>query len=395
MSREITIEIIGRKINKQKIIRERARECLKGKWKITDLSRDLATQMYDDGPGLYLNPTERFVISDLIVPNEPFATVLGSGDFAIEAAFHGARDILTFDINSNQYYPAALKLKGLQNFSYDDYWNFFSNTDSSAWFSPEKYRELKRLAEQDTALYAFIDEIMKQREEESKVRRSFLNLGAHILEKEYGYKGTKGEDINEVLLDYIMTQMGYEPSTVFRTIAGMEMEKQAGTYVESSLSYQQAQSTIKRARIAFIKADLTRLRTVLMSSAYSKKIGDGFQSVYLSNIPEFINGEIFGRTVEEQLLPLLKNGGTIAYCCQGTSEKTLNMSQHDLNALRNNLNSMESSFEALQLQQLINSAYGLKMLRGISGVNVDFREVPTFCDANGLEGKDTFVYVKK
>ena len=80
-------------------------------------------------------------ISSLIVSKEACATVLGSGDFVIDASYHGTREILIFDINGNQYYPAALKLKGLQNMSYKEYWDFFSNVNNPDYLSQEKYKE--------------------------------------------------------------------------------------------------------------------------------------------------------------------------------------------------------------------------------------------------------------
>lgn len=118
-----------------------------------------------------------------------------------------------------------------------------------------------------------------------------------------------------------------------------------------------------------------------------------FQSIYLSNVPEFINGEIFARTVSKQLMPLLNDGGCIAYCCQGTSIDFLNMADGQLNNLKNQLAVASPVFENLVAQQLLNSIEGLRLIK--NDFNVDFYEVPTFCEGNGISDKDTYIYVKK
>ena len=104
MVKEIKINLIGSKLEKPLAVKKRASRCVQGKCRITSLSDNLSKQMFDDAPTLYLNPTEKMILSDVIETSDPVATVLGSGDFAIESSFHNVNEILTFDINSNQYY---------------------------------------------------------------------------------------------------------------------------------------------------------------------------------------------------------------------------------------------------------------------------------------------------
>jgi hypothetical protein len=222
MTKETKIDLIGFKIEKPLAVKKKASRCIRGKVRISSLGENLSKQMFDDAPTLYLNPTERMRFSDIISTSDPVATVLGSVDFAIESSFHGVNDILTFDINSNQYYMAALKLKGLQNMSYQDYWNFFSNVDSQAWMSPEQYKKLQAQAENDPSLYAFFDEMMEQRMCEDKQRKTIISSNP-LLEMILS-----GEP--DIYVDRALTCFsGYEPSAVFRTISGSSGVKDKGT----------------------------------------------------------------------------------------------------------------------------------------------------------------------
>lgn len=388
MAKEIKINLIGKRVEKPAIIKKQAAKCIQGRTRISSLSQNLSRQMFDDAPTLYLNPTERMFFSDLVVPGEPVATVLGSGDFAFESAFHGSRDVLTFDINSNQYYAATLKLKGLQNLSYEDFWNFFSNVESSNWFSPEVYKKLKACAEKDQSLYAFFDEVMTQRMKEDRARQAFINRLPFL---SYTLSG-----LSDVLLDQILSSSFpmYEPSAVFRTISGMGGEKDVGTYLEGQETYSQTQEAIKKTNISFVKADLISLKAMLERFGYFKDHKDiQFGAIYLSNVPEFINGDVFARAVEEQLMPLLQSGGTIAYCCQGTSADYLNMGDAPLNNLKSQLAEASPVFQNMAAQQILNSVEGLRLIR--EKANVELVEVPTLCEGNGISDKDTYVYVKK
>lgn len=387
MVKEIKINLIGSKLEKPLAVKKRASRCVQGKFRITSLSDNLSKQMFDDAPTLYLNPTERMILSDVIETSDPVATVLGSGDFAIESSFHGVNEILTFDINSNQYYMAALKLKGLQNLSYQDYWNFFSNIESKMWMSPEQYKKLQAQAENDPSLYAFFDEVMTQRMREDRQRKKMINSNPIL--------GMTLAGEPDIYLDQFLSRFpGYEPSAVFRTLSGVAGLKDAGTYLESSETYRKAQENIKSSNISFVKSDLIRLKEMLERYEYFAKNPDiRFQTFYLSNVPEFINGSIFADTVREQLMPLLTEKGTIAYCCQGTSEKLLNMPDSSYNNLKGQLVTASPVFQNLAGQQLFNSVEAYRLIKSFA--SVELVEVPTLCEGNGISDKDTYVYVKK
>jgi len=387
MVKENKINWFGGSVEKPVIIQKQAAKCIQGRTRLSSLQEDLPRQLFEDAPTLYLNPTEKMIISDLVSGSEPVATVLGSGDFAIDASMHGARDILTFDINSNQYYVAALKLKALQNLSYEDFWNFFSNLESKDWLSSVIYEKLKSCAEKDLGLYAFFDELMTQRIKEDKRRERIIS--------DLRLFNMRLPDVCDVMLDEYLSRMlpNYEISSVFRTISGMGGEKQVGTYLKDEQSYHCAKTAIAETNISFVKADLIRLKSVLERLKKFDLADARFQSIYLSNVPEFINGEIFAKTVSEQLMSLLNVGGRIAYCCQGTSIDFLNMNDNLLNNLKNQLSVASPVYKNLSAQQLLNVVEGLRLIK--ENFDVEFSEVPTLCNDNGICDKDTYVYIKK
>lgn len=387
MAKEIKINLIGARIEKPISVQKRASRCIQGKCRLSNLGENLSKQLFDDAPTLYLNPTEQLFLSNIITTSDPVATVLGSGDFALESSFHGVKDILTFDINSNQYYMASLKLKGLQNMSYEEYWNFFSDVNSPIWLSPKQYKNLQEKAEKEPSLYAFFDEMMKQRIREDGLRKRIIDSNPILRMTLSGQP--------EIYIDQLLSNFpGYEPSAVFRTIAGAAGVKSLGSYLESKTAYEHTRKNIVSTNISFIKSDLICLKDMLERYDYFAKNPDiRFQAFYLSNVPEFINGSIFSNVVREQLMPMLTDDGVIAYCCQGTDIRCLNMPDSSLDNLRGQLTTASPIFQNLVGQQLFNSVEAYRTIREFA--KVELIEVPTLCDGNGICDKDTYVYVKK
>ena len=291
--KEQKFDKINSRKEKEKNVREQAKKCLNRKVVLNDPTTDLSKQLFEDAPILYLNPTEKMHISNLVDENSKFLTVLGSGDFAIDASFHGASEVLAFDINRNQYYPAALKVKGLQHMNYDEYWKFFSDVESSDYLSSELYNKLKRVSKNDNLLYAFFDEIIAQKEMDShRLKQALRKYGIdmEMLNQIGSFLGMNSE-MNEVELDMVLNRMnlGYAGSSVYRTISGLAGFKTKGTYLENEDSYKEAQEKIKKTKLSFTKTDLTRLKSNL--EAAGKR--DKFNSIYLSNVPEYIDGTLF------------------------------------------------------------------------------------------------------
>ena len=122
MSKSVKIEYLDKNYIDKEKIENNALRCINnsllGEYNNT-------SRMFQKGEIIYLNPTEQLCIKDAVKGADSVATVLSSGDFAIESVYHGVKDILTFDINKAQYYIASLKLAALQNMDNKSYNSFF------------------------------------------------------------------------------------------------------------------------------------------------------------------------------------------------------------------------------------------------------------------------------
>ena len=147
----IGIENLNLRKIKTKEYTKIAEECLFGGKKVVLDKSDFfdgnkfSEKIFDDSRVIYANPTEKLMIGDFVKEGDKFATVLSSGDFALDGVFHGAKEIATFDINKNQFLMAELKTKGVQKLSYDDFVAFFSDVSSDGYLSSEIYRKVNHL----------------------------------------------------------------------------------------------------------------------------------------------------------------------------------------------------------------------------------------------------------
>jgi hypothetical protein len=90
---------------------------------------------------------------------------------------------------------------------------------------------------------------------------------------------------------------------------------------------------------------------------------------------------------------MLTEQGTVAYCCQGTDVRLLNMPDSTYNNLKGQLVTASPVFQNIVGQQLFNSVEAYRAIREFA--QVELVEVPTLCEANGISDKDTYVYIKK
>lgn len=402
MSEEATIDYLSSEQDLV-IVREQVRKCLETSFVFDfESSKELSNIIFDAKAFLYLNPTEDARLNELIVPGDAFLTVLGSGDFLIDSVYHGADCICTFDINDNQYYVASLKLKALQLLGYEDYYNFFSNPYSEKYLSTDIYERIKRISHNNPQLYAFWDEVILQvmrdrRRMNDELEKLGLSSNKNILVAELFWLGfTSIEQLSEEFLDEILCEIDstYEGVHSFETIMGVEGIRNFNNYLYGSDNYYRTRDRLSEGNISFVASDIAQLKINLEHSGYlSSSDYNRFASIYLSNIPEYIGGKKFAYIVEEQLMPLLQEGGVIAYCCQGTSPDILTMSREKLNDLKNGAQGIRNDYDALLLYEKINAAEGVSQLS--SKYDIDFLVGNTVDSSNGFEDVDTLVYVKK
>ncbi len=314
MSNIKNLEILGGRKLKPKDAEIAAKQCLADYDKKLEMNFDddgskLSRSLFENNPHIYLNPTEKLVLGNYIEVGDSVATVLGSGDFPLDSIYHGATDVLTFDINKYQYFVGLLKYLGMQGLSYDDFFKFFSDVKSEEYLTPELYKKLCSACNDPVAM-AYWNKIMEQR---SRDLRS--------LQKDEMYRACRqiDPDLSTIMYEQGLQVMGRTPTKVARLISGEAGDKTPGSYLESEASYEEARERLKHADSSYIKSDLMSLRTNLQRA----KRTSGVDKVYLSNVPEYLNPYDFRRAVNEQLIPMLNDDGSIIYCCQGVDIDTL------------------------------------------------------------------------
>lgn len=270
------------------------------------ITGNMTDDVFNNSSNIYLNPTEEMALKDIVREGSTVATVSGSGDFAIESIFHNAGKVCTFDINEYQYYVEALKVIAAQKLSYEDYFDFFSNAENTNRFMSTEIYEKIRQGLPTSRLTAFWDTMMKTKE--SELRR-FHNLPFYQAVKEI-----KPDEPDFTLNIASRLVLQTIPSRVFNLMQGAQGLTIKGTYLEGEESYEQLKKALIEGKdISFSKCDLLKLKNYVLSNGLTKK----YDLIYLSNIPDYIDGQTLMSTIDEQLMPLLNEGGEVAYCSQG------------------------------------------------------------------------------
>lgn len=382
-------------------IRMAALECLNNSGFINGLEKDdLTGAIFGCGAYLYLNPTEVSPMSNIVSKDDNVLTVLGSGDFMIDSSFSEASRVLGFDINDNQYFIAALKLKAMQHWDYENYYSFFSDPRSDRFLNYYDYcRLVKYMKSIEFKSFVFINEIINELKKDredilEKLKSMNLSTNLDVLRIQLdmlglGYFERLGYDDIGMILSYL--DSNYEVPNSLKTLTGTEGFKSRNTYLESEDTYKKAKGKLKHTSFEFINCDIKRIKEELAKLDNTDEL---FDTIYLSNIPEFMSVEKIEELFDVELMPLLKDNGTIAYCNQATSLPTLMMDTEHLNDLKEYCRKKRSILDKyLMIKQLVNSVETFRLL--VDKYQVDISSLPTACEANGFDLEDTYVYVKK
>ena len=112
---------------------------------ITDKANDFSKNYFEHNPHFYINPTEKLCMQALVGQGDKVATVLGSGDFALDAVYQGASRVDTFDINEYQEALASIKIASAGLMSYQDYMSFYSDPLSAKYLEPFLFKKVQKL----------------------------------------------------------------------------------------------------------------------------------------------------------------------------------------------------------------------------------------------------------
>lgn len=409
------IENLNSRKLKQKEIISMANECLYGT-KVRGGSENglflgnVSEKLFNDSTTVYLNSTEELIMKDFISEGDCVATVLGGGDFLLDSIYHGAKDIVTFDINKYQYQAASLKFRAMQKLDYNNFYSFFSAAGSD-YLSCSIYEKIKSDAKGEP-LFIFWDTIMNVRKKEKENFEKnplykILNISdifnGAIMVKEFGTILKKVgisidglSSIDEVIFDSIMKKVktDYQPSLIFDMLRAFSLKKTFDSYNYSEENYEITKERLRNVSVQFLKSDIGCLKNKLLgSNNFDKRNFGGFKSIYLSNIPEYMSGDRFVSVVRDQLMPLLTDDGIVVYCCQGVDPDLLKNATDEDVCLKKQESLFAEGKDFLHLGQEINDIEGFKKISNLYDVSMTTTD--TYAFGNGFSDTDVFVYIKK
>lgn len=370
---------------------------------------DLSKVLYENNPHVYLNPTEKLRMGEYVKEGDAVATVFGSGDFALDAVCHGAKQVVGFDINQIQYPIGALKAIAMGVLDSDEFYQFFSAPGSDLYLDRDIYEKIKRKIP-DKMVYMFWDRIVKQFEtDKNNVSRepmysafqyyiSILNNGiksdneAEILNELKSIFGVVGESERFDTIVYYalaMRRKGFICSSkIANLMFGLFGFKVENSYLADEEMFSLTKANLASTDISFLKSSLLELKTQLLKSNMDKNFL-GFDTIYLSNAPEYIDGNTFSKAVTYELMPLLKNKGQIVYCCQAKNLKVL---ESGVSSAVPVILTWGHKNPFSNIQEY-NDIVALRELREKYSISYD--EVPTLSTLNGNGSSDVYVKIKK
>ena len=295
-----------------------------------------------------------------------------------------------------------MKLKFLQNMSYEEFCSFFSDEYVNSLLSKDVYEKKVKGIGIDEDVSSFMNVIIdKYIDAKRYVRKNIKKDPLYLV-----LNDLIGEDYDDLELERILSKMlnsfenmtdldfnklfcklgfFYKQPELFRVLRGLNVVRYSGSYLENEDNYNNTKDLISNCKISFINTDVNNLKYKLKRLGYLDSDFKGFDSIYLSNIPEYMNGSFLVHTIENDLIDLLADDGVIVYSCLGVSNDRLtNSSCGDFDVSCDN---------PLVLIRLINDINGYSLLKDKYNVNTIESNYKSL--NNGYEDKDTFVFVKK
>lgn len=142
-------------------------------------------------------------------------------------------------------------------------------------------------------------------------------------------KSIMGMNISPFMYEHALELNGQNVTKVKHLIQGEGGEKKPNSYLESEQSYEDTKARLQNSNISYIKSDLLCLRTNLQRI----KSNLGFDKIYLSNVPEYFNGDFDpeGLLIAQNLKNKYPNIKFIGYndkfYLNGISDNTINDSR--------------------------------------------------------------------
>lgn len=256
--------------------------------------RSLLHPEFTINSSMYVFTTENLIgsLSKLPVKGKEVLTVTASGDQLINLALMGAKRVDNFDTNRNAYYISALKVAALKTLSYEEFINFFTDSDDRKLISNGFLGQSQKLVNPNPNYFAY--------ETYLKVRSSLPNDAMTYWDKLYAYFKEKNTSMTDTYLLY-----GGDKKAAITNNA----------YLRDYQSYQAAQAIFRRGfEHNYMHMDILQIH----------KIPHTYDLVLLSNIYEYLTDEYynvissdeFGRYITEELKAILNKGATVEVAYQ-------------------------------------------------------------------------------
>lgn len=272
---------------------------------------DTNCQFFIKNPHFYLNTTEEIsdIVGECVSDGSTILTVAGSGDYLLDSVLHGAKEIVTYDINSIQYYVATLKVWAIQVLSYNEYKTFFTDIKSTNYLEPNILKKVIENFKTENA-YPFWKEFLRYRRKELITCQNILSdpmIGMMMRHMKASEGITDGE-MNFALCTEMGPQMFPREFLVSRLIQSHGANDAYG-YLKNEENYNLVKSRINDVELSFVTSSINDI---------SKHVeGKKFDAIFLSNIPFYLKPEKFVTAIKDELIPLLNPHGKISYIHQG------------------------------------------------------------------------------
>ena len=278
-------------------------------------SRKLMDEHYfENNPHIYINSSDRIcsVVEPEVKEGERILTVASCGDYQLDSVLYGAKEVTNYDINRLQYYALCLKTWAVQNLSYQEFLDCFTRFDRGEtmnYMSPELLQKAIATFEREPA-YSFWQAFIEERKRERDIFEKWLQSSSYQIACAMD---PKLATLSKCELSFSF-HTRLDPylngnSTALRILEIPLSDSKICSYTSSEANFNLLKEKLQSVRLQFVISDIKNLKESVKSDSY-------FDHIFLSNIPFYVKPDTFVNTVENQIVPILLNQGSIIYYCQ-------------------------------------------------------------------------------
>ena len=332
-------------------------------------------EFFINNPHFYLNSSDDIMQATSIVKqNDCVLTVGSSGDYMLNAIYHGAREVVNYDINSIQYFIIALKYYAIQILTYEEFVAFFTQPDSKYFLSPNILEKVIDSFKEEPA-YIFWYKYLKQLSMEDELFCTAISM------QDFSRESSEPERLRFQFLAEVGPKINPSMFKAVRLIQVEHADIEKIDYLSSKENYNKTKENLKNAKVSFISCDICEIKDKLQK-------GKQFDAIFTSNIQFYLKASVFSEVVLEQLLPFLKDEGIISSYHQGMKEMWFKNKVKD-----SNYNVPKSEFNTddilceFSIAGVANSIKANRTIVKSGKLKVTYEEFPTYGGVGAMNSK--------